>query len=104
MFFEIKVFLNFEMMAFDNVVKFSKYRCLTKSFFMCNFMFSFFRMTMAGVMTKNTKTVIKVLKMKILSLVPSPLSIKDVRLRSTKQEIIKNERNPVEKKKKINYF
>jgi hypothetical protein len=58
-------------------------------------MFSFFSMTMPGVMMKKTRTVMKVLIVKTSCLLQLPFSMKVVRQRTTKQEIIRKERSPV---------
>jgi hypothetical protein len=59
-------------------------------------MFSFFSMTMTGVIRKNTRRVMKVLIVKTSCLPFSmPFSMKVVRQRTTKQEIIRKERSPV---------
>jgi hypothetical protein len=52
-------------------------------------------MTMTGVMRKNTRTVMKVLIVKTSCLLQFPFSMKVVRQRTTKQEIIRKERSPV---------
>jgi hypothetical protein len=52
-------------------------------------------MTMTGVIRKNTRTVMKVLIVKTSCLLQFPFSMKVVRQRTTKQEIIRKERSPV---------
>ena len=62
---------------------------------MCKIMLSFLKMTMVGVIMKKKKTVMKVLRIKIFWLVRCPVSIKVVKESNIKQQIIRNDRNPV---------